>query len=661
MPSSWDNLRERERALVLLAQRHGVQTKYKDGLGVTHRASEDTLLAVLAGLGVPVHSAEDAPQALMDQTVARWRRVLAPVTLVRASATRVSIRVTMQVPAAAHGPVAVTVAWEEGGAWGPFPVDPVLVAATRVAGETYQEWRLVLPMARIPLGYHRLIVEVFGLTAETLVIAPPGHAAQAPAAPALGVFCPPYALADSGQPMGSYEALARLAAWAGQVPAFSATLPLLPTWLEGDMADASPYRPVTRLFWSEAYLAGDPAAGGGQPGGQDSIDWPAVGRARRAELERRWRAGRAGEADAATRDYAAFRAYAEAHPTPWQRWPEPARGGRIPDRAVSAERVQFYCYAAQRAQQAMRAWTTAGPGPMLDFPVGVHPAGYDVWRWRHLFGEGMSMGAPPDALSSAGQRWDMPPLVPAQLRRDGYQYWRRALAEHLQLAGVLRVDHVMGLHRLLWIPEGASAEDGAYVQYPADELYAVLTLESERAGTPVVGEDLGNVPAVVRRTMAMRDIHRLVVVRPARPGSQEVPPAQSLVTTGTHDMTTFASMWATLSREAAASWCEWLGLSPATPPAGVHRATMEWLAGTHAAWVVVNLEDWWLEREAPNQPGTQSARNWSRRAARTLDQVLADEALGSWLRALAARRVGRAPVGEMGAEARAPVAARPCP
>lgn len=654
-----DSLRERERSLVLLAQRHGVQTKYKDALGMTHRAAEDTLLAVLAGLGVPVRSAEDAPQALMDQTVARWRRVLEPVTLVRASATRVSLRVTMRVPAAVEGPVTVAIAWEEGGAWGPLPVDPVRVAATRVAGDAYQEWRLALPMMRIPLGYHRLTVEVQGITADTLVIAPPGHAAPGPAAPALGLFCPPYALVDPGQAMGSYAALGRLAAWAGRATAFCATLPLLPTWLEGAAADASPYRPITRLFWNEAYVAGEPAAARARSGEAGAIDWPAVGRARREALEQAWRTGSGAVADEATRDYAAFRAYYEAHPTPWQRWPEPARGGRIPTDAVSAERVEFYQYGARSAEAAMREWTGVGRPPMLDFPVGVHPAGYDVWRWRHLFAQEISMGSPPDALSSVGQRWDMPPLVPGRLREDGYQYWRRALAAHLQMAGVLRLDHVMGLHRLLWIPAGATAEEGVYVQYPADELYAVLTLESHRAGTPVVGEDLGNVPAAVRRTMAMRDIHRLVVVHPGRPGSQEEPPTQSLVTTGTHDMPMFAAMWAALDHAAQASWCEWLGLSPAAPPARVHRATMAWLAGTGAAWLVVNLEDWWLESRPPNQPGTPSQQNWSRLAARTLDEVLADQDLLAWLQELAACRVSRLPAAVP--EGGAPVGARPRP
>lgn len=658
VPSSWDGwdgLRERERSLVLLAQRHGVQTKFKDALGATHRASEDTLLAVLAGLGVAVSSAEDAPQALLDQTVARWRRVLEPVTLVRASPTRVSLRVTMRVPAAAHGPVAVTIAWEEGGAWGPLPVDPVRVATTRVAGDAYQEWRLVLPMMRIPLGYHRLTVEVMGIAADTLVIAPPGRAAPGPVEPALGLFCPPYALADRGQPMGSYDALGHLAEWADQAPAFVATLPLLPTWLEGQAADASPYRPITRLFWSEAYLAGEPAAGVVRRGGAGAIDWRAVGRARREALEQAWRTGSDVAPDDATRDYAAFRAYYDAHPTPWSRWPEPARGGRIPPGAVSAERAQFYAYAARSAEGAMRQWTAAGRGPLLDFPVGVHPAGYDVWRWRHLFARDMSMGSPPDALSSVGQRWDMPPLVPSQLREDGYRYWRRALRTHLQMAGVLRLDHVMGLHRLLWIPQGATAQEGVYVQYPADELYAVLTLESHRAGTPVVGEDLGNVPAVVRRTMAMRDIHRLVVVHPGRPGSQEEPPAQSLVTTGTHDMPMFAAMWAALDPGVQASWRLWLGLSPTAGPAEVHRATMAWLAGTGAAWLVVNLEDWWLEPRAPNQPGTASSENWSRRASRTLEEVLGDPDLLIWLKALAARRGGVVPA------AADPVAARPRP
>ena len=642
-----NGLHEEERALILLAQRSGVQTKYKDALGATHRASADTLLAVLKGLGVDVGETADAPRALIAQGVAAWRTVLEPVTVLGLSGGRVSLRLRMRVPEAASGPVGVLVTWEGGGTWGPLAIHPVKVAAARVGGDGYQEWQLVLPLAEMSPGYHRVAVEVAGLRADTLLIAHPGRAAAAPVRQ-LGLFVPPYALAFRGQALGSYAALAHLARWAGELPALVGTLPLLPTWLDGAEADHSPYRPITRLYWNEVYAA---AADGESSGRQ--VDWPAVGRARLAQLEREWHGSREGAQSEALpkppREYAAFRAYYEAHPTAWHTWPEAARAGRIPDGAVDPERVAFYQYAAARAEQGMRAWAQAGERPLLDFPVGVHPAGYDTWRWPHLFAHQLSVGAPPDALSAEGQRWGMPPMVPSQMRADGYQYWRAALAAHLELAGVLRVDHIMGLHRLLWVPQGASADEGAYVQYPADELYAVLALESARAGTPVVGEDLGNVPAVVRRAMEARRIHRLVVARPGRAGAEEDPPAESLVTTGTHDMPLWAAGWEALSPTVRAEWCQAVGLTPRATPREVYHRTVERLARTDPPWLLLNLEDCWMEAVAPNRPGTPSQQNWSRLAARTVDEVVADSALAHWLAAAAAMR----PAESAAAEARA--------
>lgn len=633
-----NGLHEDERALALLAQRCGVQTKYKDALGVTHRASSDTLVAVLHGLGVDVAAGADAPRALIEQGVAAWRTVLEPVTVASATGGRGSLRLRMRVPEGATGPVSVLVTWEGGATWGPLAIDPVPVAATRVGGDGYQEWRLVLPLADIAPGYHRVAVEVAGIRAETLVVAHPGRAAAAPPRQ-LGLFVPPYALARRGQGLATYSDLGHLATWAAQLPALVGTLPLLPTWLEGEEADRSPYRPITRLFWNEVY-----AVAADEPSSRQ-VDWPAVGRARRTQLEREWQSGRGDRPTplAAARDYAAFRAYYEAHPTDWHTWPEAVRAGHIPDGAADPERVEFYQYAAARAEEGMRAWTRSGQRPLLDFPVGVHPAGYDTWRWPHLFAQHLSMGAPPDALSAAGQRWGMPPFVPSQLRADGYQYWRAALSAHLTLAGVLRVDHIMGLHRLLWIPDGASADEGAYVQYPADELYAVLALESARAATPVVGEDLGNVPAVVRATMLARRIHRLVVVRPGRAGAEEEPPAESLVTTATHDMPLWAAGWEALSAEAQADWCQALGLAPgaAPNPEEVYHRTVERLAGTEPPWLLLNLEDCWMEAVAPNRPGTPSEQNWSRLAARTVDEVVSDPALARWLGSVAALRMAR--------------------
>ena len=112
---------------------------------------------------------------------------------------------------------------------------------------------------------------------------------------------------------------------------------------------------------------------------------------------------------------------------------------------------------------------------------------------RDLFGAGMSTGAPPDSFFALGQDWNFPPLHPERIREQGHQYFARSIRHHMRHARYLRVDHVMSLHRLFWVPEAMDPKDGVYVTYPAEESYAVLALESHRNRTVVVGEDLGTV------------------------------------------------------------------------------------------------------------------------------------------------------------------------
>ena len=133
--------------------------------------------------------------------------------------------------------------------------------------------------------------------------------------------------------------------------------------------------------------------------------------------------------------------------------------------------------------------------------MGAHPDGYDVWRDRAQYVDGVSAGAPPDGFFPGGQTWGFPPLHPDASRVGGHAGFRAALAHHLRHAGLLRIDHVMVLHRLFWVPDGMSPEEGVYVRYPADELWAALCLEAHRHGADIVGEDLGTVPDEVRDAM----------------------------------------------------------------------------------------------------------------------------------------------------------------
>jgi 4-alpha-glucanotransferase len=289
--------------------------------------------------------------------------------------------------------------------------------------------------------------------------------------------------------------------------------------------------------------------------------------------------------------------------------------------------------------------------------VGVHPDGYDAWHDRSAFVPGASVGAPPDTFFPNGQDWGTPPPNRDHARRSGYAALRARLRASMGLATAVRIDHVMGLHRLYWVPRGFPATEGVYVTCPADEHYAVLAIESRATGAAVVGEDLGTVPAEVRRAMRRHGLLRTHVVElelaarkdPAAPD----PPADSVVTLNTHDLPTFAGFLrgtdledlarlGLIDRDVAgrmeagrtedvAALLRLLAARGQVRPGGdpdavaLARATLGLLGGSRAALVIANLEDLWGELARQNLPGTGPEEpNWRRRAARSFEAFAAD-------------------------------------
>jgi 4-alpha-glucanotransferase len=215
----------------------------------------------------------------------------------------------------------------------------------------------------------------------------------------------------------------------------------------------------------------------------------------------------------------------------------------------------------------------------------------------------------------------------------------------------MRIDHVMGLHRMFWVPPGLDARSGVYVRYPAQELYAILALESRRAGTAVVGEDLGTVPRYVRRSMAHHGVLRSYVLELEVLDSERRlpdPPAGALASLDTHDMPPFASFWegldvedrmarglldeagaveerrsrGRLKKEVAAVLRNRGHLRAAAETAEALTAAHRFLAASQARMMEVNLEDLVLETEPQNRPGTGPEQpNWRRRASFTLEAV----------------------------------------
>ena len=632
---------EHAQDLDLLAETLGITRSYYDGTGRQCDAADEAVFAVIRALGAPVERIEDCADALRA---------------IRAAA------------AAGRPPVVAVFAQGQGGTIALPQGNAATV--TLESGETLRlrtaragDAGLIAAIPReLPAGYHLLRLDGAQADAVKLHVVPP----RLPGAPrAWCLLAPLYGLRGSGDRSAVYGDLRRLAAWMTERrgasrhhrdTALIGTLPLLACFFE-EPFEPSPYSPISRAFWSELYV--DPGDERGRspaplpaparepsPAGR-RIDYRGEMRERRREIRalldavdaaggrRREQLEVALEEDDELARYAAFRAAVDQHGTTWPQWPERARSGRL--RAgvdYDGETFRYHAFAQLLAREQVAAVAAgSGAGLYLDLPLGCHAGGYDTWRYAGDFVAGMSAGAPPDAVFEGGQNWTFPPLHPERLRAGGYASLRAALRHHFGHASLLRIDHVMGLHRSFWIPDGFSAADGVYVRSHKDEMWGVVTIEAARArsgrGAAVVGEDLGTVPDEVRAEMEQRGALRMHVVPfeyrddPAAP--LLAPPRDALACLGTHDMEPFATWW-------EQPWTprdlvrDFLGCGES--PDEVLAALLEWLSAADATVVCANLEDFWLERERQNLPGTEAGeRNWQRTFARDFGDFSTDEAV----------------------------------
>ncbi len=642
-----------------LAWGAGVATSYHDIGGALRETAPDVLQALLEALGLAAgdEAAVAASHAVLHRRA--WRHLVEPTTVCWERATPA---VELRRPVAAVGRPVELVLLLEDGTDRRIDVDEgalVETARAEVDGRSHVAHRVMLG-ADVPLGAHRVLVSADDRNEVGHLLAAP-RLAPAPRR-GWGMFAPVYALRRSGAPrVGHMGDLATLADWVAELGGdLVGTLPLLATF-DGE---SSPYVPVSRLAWNERHLdlsalpeaGATPSAGavtGAAVVGEDGlVDWSAEVRRVRAGLAT-FVAGLSGrrraELDAFTAarphidELARWRAEVERHGPPAPGVPltvDPA------DPADAVLRHRYAQWAMETQLDDLQA-RLAGRGQALylDLPLGVHGDGFDVWRAPALFARSVEVGAPPDEFNPAGQGWGFPPMLPEASRLEGHAYLRAGLAHQLRHAGVVRIDHVMALHRLWWIPDGGSASDGAYVHYPAEELAAVVTLEAWRAGAVVVGENLGTVPPEVNDLMAD---HRLLGMYATQFELDAAPharwaPAGSVAVVNTHDMAPFTAFWAGLADERRAAVVEQLARDGGAPESGealdVLAALLGWLGRTDAASVVVTLEDLWGEDRPQNVPGTgPEVPNWRRQMARTLDEVAADPAVAARLDGLRAAR-----------------------
>jgi 4-alpha-glucanotransferase len=616
------------KSLHSLAKALGVHTRYTDGLGKHVTVSPETLLRVCSALGAPVERPADAAEAL-----------------------RVHRAVTHGAPLPA-----VIVAWD-----GRFPVlhlhdkgmrEPRLYLADgEVVPVELADHELRAPHPIRP-GYHRLTVERAGRTETSTVISAPVEAWRRPGDHrSWGVGTHLAALrASRSRSVGDLQDLAALCSWVRRQGGDLVTvLPLLPTF-NTIPPEPSPYSPVSRLFWSELIL----------DLGQAHAATPAPARLDVTVADAEVRAALAGQPvpPAALLDeelvyYARFRGAQARLGRNWRDWPSDARGGLLSPEHVDPEEERFHLVAQTRLRRQLHDLRENlerdGMRVGLDLAVGVHPDGYDPWSRQHLFGEGMSVGAPPDQGFPSGQDWGFTPVLPEASRREGHRYLAASIAHQASLAGLLRVDHIMAWTRLYWIPHGMGLHEGTYVSYPAVELFAILSLESHVHHCEIVGENLGTVPKDIFEALPRHRIWGMYLAQfQASSGPEVTPPtAVDMALIGTHDTPTFAGwlagndirervQYGLLSADAVpevrkerVQAAEWLAESlgqRVEDPVFFLAALLEWLGRSDSPVVVPWLEDLWLEDRGVNLPGTPSSvrPNWQLPMRRLLDDIFGD-------------------------------------
>lgn len=482
--------------------------------------------------------------------------------------------------------------------------------------------------------------------------------------------------------IGDLADLRRFGTWAASHGAGFVLISPLNAVSPSPPLEPSPYLPTSRRWRNPLYLCVEDVTGAGQALGatletlagagralnaRPTIDRDAVARIKLEALRHllldapspiaftSWRAAQGDELER----FATFCVLAEQHGGDFRAWPQELRSVGSPAveavRATQQQEVTFHAR-LQWLLDLQLARAAAALPVMTDLPIGVDPGGADVWADPELFAREYSVGAPPDEFNILGQDWAQAPWNPRALRARGYAPLVAVLRAGFRHAMGLRIDHVMGLFRLYWIPRGAEPGAGVYVRYPAREMLDILALESTRARAVVVGEDLGTVEPIVGEEMGARDMlsYRLVYFSDDPPAAF---PRRALGAVTTHDLPTIAGLWS----GADADECEAIGipvnraglaevrgrLARAAGGAGeapeVTVAAYAALAAGPSMLVAAALEDAAGDVVRPNIPGTSAPvrENWSRPLPAPLDDVLASP-LAEAVAAALSRDAGKA-------------------
>jgi 4-alpha-glucanotransferase len=535
-------------------------------------------------------------------------------------------------------------------------------AGSRLRKEVRLEDGSRLPAGRpLPMGYHQLGEALLVASPRTCVLPPErrwGFSAQLPSV-----------RSSTSWGFGDLADLHRLGAWSRRLGAELLLLNPLHAPAPGLPQEASPYYPSSRRFRNPLYIRVEEVPGAAQAGPRleslatagrslnrtRKLDRDAVYALKIEALEMLWQ-GFEGDRrferyraieGAALEDFATWCTIVERYGRRWREWPpglrHPGTGEVARFRAENLGRVRFHEWLQWLLETQLRR--AGGAIPLIaDLAVGFDPGGADAWLHQDALADGFRIGAPPDRFVPQGQNWGLPPFDPWKLRAQAYRPFIETVRAGFANAGGLRIDHVLGLFRLWWVPTGGEPGDGAYVRYPTADLLDIVALESARAGAYVIGEDLGTVEPYMRRELRRRSILGCRVFWfESRPPARY--PEASLASLTTHDLPTLAGVWT----GADSAHLRQLGQEPfeaeerqqrehlarvaRVEPDGDLAAAARGLYGALAAspslCLTVTVEDALGVTERPNHPGTTAAAwpNWSLALPYPLERLEGDDAV----------------------------------
>ncbi len=720
-------------ALARLAAAYCILPEYHDIWGTQHRVADATIVALLAAMGVDAADDAKADMALRAHDAALDERGIAPLVVFRENVRPWTLR--CRLPRALEGtPLAVRVIREDGA-----ELDNARLANAQADSSSADGGRCIgvelTLSASLPFGYHRIELSAGGtiFARTTCAVAP--AASYVPVPPnegrTWGATVQLYGVrSERNWGIGDFTDLATLSEqWGARGAGIVGVNPLHALFPDQPW-HASPYSPSSRMFRNMLYLDVEAIAEFRECAEARAlvasstfqatlaklreallVDYAGVAQAKRTVLEMLYRHFRTHHLEDVRAD--AFRAYlaaggdalrrhalfevlqehfhgAQPEVWGWPAWPphyrDPASTAVARFAAEHAERIEYFAYLQWQAELQLAAAADRARAASLsigiytDLAVSIDRGGAEAWANQNIYAMGASVGAPPDAFNMRGQDWGLPPLVPARLADAGYAPFLATLRATMRHAGALRIDHVMGLARLFWVPAASNPADGAYVQYPFDDLLGLLALESHRHRCVVIGEDLGTVPDYVRAALQANAIlsYRVLIFERDAAGEFKAPaayPPEALATTGTHDLPTLAGWWSGADidlraangfiatdadrdaqvrertsdriRMLAALQRAGLLMSPAATHAQavpsmepeLARAIQSFLAATPSRLQVIQLEDVVGVQDQANLPGTTDAYpNWRRKLPLPLERWPLDLRFDTLARTLAVER-----------------------